>query len=120
MRPRISWGPSMKFRTVILLVGASLAVNTVLAETVVVDDKVAIRESSTPRPSRGMRMAQVEQKFGAPVTKHATVGEPPITRWDYAGFAVFFEHDMVIHAVVTGNGAAAEAPAPTTTAQPSP
>ena len=93
----------MKFRAVILLVGASLAANAVLAETVVVDDKVAVRETAIPRPSRGMRMAQVEQKFGAPVTKHATVGQPPITRWDYAGFAVFFEHDIVIHAVATGD-----------------
>ena len=93
----------MKFRAVILLVGASLAANAVLAETVVVDDKVAVRESSVARPSRGMHMAQVEQKFGAPVTKHATVGQPPITRWDYAGFAVFFEHDIVIHAVATGD-----------------
>jgi hypothetical protein len=29
-------------------------------------------------------------------------GQPPITRWDYAGFAVFFEHDRVIDAVATG------------------
>jgi hypothetical protein len=29
------------------------------------------------------------------------VGAPPITRWDYAGFSVFFEHDRVIDAVVT-------------------
>jgi hypothetical protein len=46
-------------------------------------------------------MTTVEQKFGAPVTRHPTVGAPPITRWDYAGFSVFFERDRVIHAVVT-------------------
>ena len=34
--------------------------------------------------------------------RHPTVGQPPITRWDYNGFAVFFEHDRVIDAVVTG------------------
>jgi hypothetical protein len=27
------------------------------------------------------------------------VGAPPITRWDYADFSVFFEHNLVIHAV---------------------
>jgi hypothetical protein len=49
----------------------------------------------------------VEQKFGAPVAKHAAVGgasahQPPITRWDYTGFSVFFERDRVIHSVATG------------------
>jgi hypothetical protein len=29
------------------------------------------------------------------------VGAPPITRWDYPNFSVFFEGDRVIHAVVT-------------------
>ena len=47
-------------------------------------------------------MADVEARFGAPQARHPAVGEPPITRWDYAGFAVFFERDRVIHAVVTG------------------
>ena len=46
-------------------------------------------------------MTTVEAKFGAPATRHPTVGAPPITRWDYAGFSVFFERDRVIHAVVT-------------------
>jgi hypothetical protein len=46
-------------------------------------------------------MGQVEAKFGAPVTKHDAVGAPPITRWDYAGFSVFFERDRVIDAVTT-------------------
>jgi hypothetical protein len=47
-------------------------------------------------------MSDVEKQFGAPASRHPTVGEPPITRWDYNGFAVFFERDRVIHAVVTG------------------
>jgi hypothetical protein len=47
-------------------------------------------------------MGEVEKHFGAPLTRHPTVGQPPITRWDYNAFSVFFEHDRVIHAVVTG------------------
>jgi hypothetical protein len=50
-------------------------------------------------PTRGMHMSQVEARFGAPATRHAAVGKPPITRWDYPGFSVFFEYDHVIHAV---------------------
>jgi hypothetical protein len=71
------------------------------AETIVVDDQVQLRESTVDRPARGMTMGAVEQRFGAPATKHNTVGQPPITRWDYQGFAVFFERDRVIHAVAT-------------------
>ena len=45
-------------------------------------------------------MSQVEARFGSPTTKHSAVGDPPITRWDYAQFSVFFEYDKVLHAVV--------------------
>ncbi|MBV8804401.1 MAG: hypothetical protein JO042_05125 [Sinobacteraceae bacterium] len=71
------------------------------AETLVVNDQVQVRESTTDTPKRGSTMADVEKHFGAPVEKHPTVGKPPITRWDYHGFSVFFEHDRVIHAVAT-------------------
>lgn len=52
------------------------------------------------RPTRGSSMSAVEARFGAPVTRHAAVGEPPITRWDYPQFSVFFERDKVLHAVI--------------------
>jgi hypothetical protein len=45
-------------------------------------------------------MSQVEARFGAPTTRHAAVGDPPITRWDYPQFSVFFEYDKVLHAVI--------------------
>lgn len=51
-------------------------------------------------PSRGATMSAVEARFGAPASKRAAVGDPPITRWDYPQFSVFFEHDRVIHAVI--------------------
>jgi hypothetical protein len=64
---------------------------------------VPAAESTTPaaaeRPTRGMRMSQVEARYGAPATRHSAVGSPPITRWDYPGFVVFFEQDFVVHAV---------------------
>ncbi|HKE45601.1 MAG TPA: hypothetical protein VKB41_13800 [Steroidobacteraceae bacterium] len=73
------------------------------AETITVGDGIAVRESSVPHPNKGMTMAAVEAKFGQPATKHNAVGEPPITRWDYPGFSVYFEHQFVIHAVVSGS-----------------
>jgi hypothetical protein len=47
-------------------------------------------------------MSAVEAKFGSPANRHAAVGAPPITRWDYAGFVVFFERERVIDAVAIG------------------
>ena len=70
-------------------------------ETVDVDDQVSVVASDVARPARGMTMKTVEEKFGAPTERHDAVGTPPITRWDYPDFSVFFESDRVIHAVVT-------------------
>lgn len=57
-------------------------------------------DAGVMRPTQGMNMAQVEQKFGTPGTKMPAVGEPPISRWIYSEFEVFFEYDKVIHSVV--------------------
>lgn len=52
------------------------------------------------RPKQGMTMARVKQKFGQPEQQVSAVGEPPITRWLYKDFNVFFEHNLVIYSVV--------------------
>ncbi len=56
--------------------------------------------AAVERPQRGSTMSTVQSRYGEPVTRHAAVGEPPITRWDYAQFAVYFENDRVLHAVI--------------------
>ena len=53
-----------------------------------------------PRPTRGMTMNQVKQRYGQPEVEHPRVGEPPITRWDYKNYSVFFEHQYVLDSVV--------------------
>jgi hypothetical protein len=73
------------------------------AEIIAVDGNMAVRDTAVDRPVRGSTMKAVESRFGAPANKHAAVGKPPITRWDYPGFSVFFENDRVIHAVVTAS-----------------
>jgi hypothetical protein len=50
-------------------------------------------------PQAGMSQASVEARYGAPSAKRVPVGDPPITRWEYADFIVYFEYDKVIHAV---------------------
>ena len=56
--------------------------------------------SDGSRPMRGTTQAQVEAKWGTPVAKNASVGDPPISSWEYANFTVYFEYDRVIHAVL--------------------
>ncbi len=77
-----------------------LAAPLTQADTVVVGDTITVRDSQTSVPTRGMRMKLVESRFGAPKARHAPVGKPPITRWDYDGFSVYFEYDHVVHSVV--------------------
>ena len=52
-------------------------------------------------PTRGMDKNNVRNVFGEPAQEHAPVGDPPITRWDYSGYSVFFEYDKVLHSVIT-------------------
>ncbi len=52
-------------------------------------------------PSRGLTMGQVEGRYGAPGNRIDAIGEPPITRWVYPSFVVYFEYNLVIHAVAT-------------------
>jgi hypothetical protein len=52
------------------------------------------------RPGRGKSMEQVRRRFGEPLEEIPRVGEPPITRWVYDKFTVYFEHQYVINSVV--------------------
>ncbi len=70
------------------------------AETIAVENGIAVKESDVATPVRGMTMEQVAAKFGAPTNKLPAVGRPPISRWDYPGFVVYFERNYVIHSVV--------------------
>jgi len=55
-------------------------------------------------------MSGVLKQFGEPSLRHGAVGgssrqQPPITRWDYPQFTVFFEYDHVVDSVVKGEPA---------------
>lgn len=72
------------------------------------------RHNSTERgnvPSRGMSMAQVEKRYGAPLDKLPRAGgdaprHPTINRWHYNGYTVYFERNRVIHSVLDSVAAA--------------
>ena len=81
-----------------ILVLASAAVHADTLQTQV------RREAHMDMPRRGLTMAQVEKRFGAPERKLPVRGggsrwQPPIHRWVYPGYIVYFEHKIVIHSV---------------------
>lgn len=82
---------------------AATATTPASAELVVIDGAVQVRPAGIETPKRGTRMGDVEARFGAPDSRSSAVGEPPITRWEYAGFTVYFERDLVLHSVVRGS-----------------
>jgi hypothetical protein len=74
-------------------------------------------EQGQALPKRGSSMAQVEAKFGAPTQKVAAVGggsrrTPPITRWVYPNFSVYFENTHVVDAVLNKADAGETGPIP--------
>ncbi len=83
-------------RTLMLL--ALAAVQPALAQPLgmATQDPAAVAD----RPARGSTMSAVQGRYGEPTNRHAAVGNPPITRWDYPQFSVYFEHDRVLHAVL--------------------
>jgi hypothetical protein len=102
--PAIMPNPAAMLAAALAAALLALLASSARAETITDGDQVAVRASDIARPTRGMTMHAVEAKFGAPQERHPAVGQPPISRWDYPGFSVFFEHDRVIHAVVEPAG----------------
>ncbi len=80
---------------------ASAQGSRVHGDRLIIDNLNPAEVASGVRPARGMTMETVESRWGAPVTKRSAIGDPPITRWEYPSFVVYFEYRNVIHAVVT-------------------
>ena len=96
------------FAACLAFMGAALAQETpnrVIEGDVLLIERVERTHANVELPPRGMLMNQVEARFGAPSQKLAPVGggdprTPPITRWVYPEFTVYFENRHVVNAVV--------------------
>ena len=89
--------------TCVSLAAAAGLAGLAQADIVAGENGIAVKESDVATPARGMTMEQVATKFGTPVTKVPAVGKPPISRWEYPGFIVYFEAEHVIHSVVANS-----------------
>lgn len=82
----------------ILLIG--LSTNLFAEEINMPANENQSSEFSIQLPGRGMSMEMVQKRFGEASETFSSVGEPPITKWSYKTFTVYFESQFVIHAVV--------------------
>lgn len=84
-----------------LLLAPTLALPTSgYADVLLIEAVKKAAETPIVRPANGMTRRAVEKRFGQPERRHAPVGDPPITRWDYPQFSVYFEYDRVITSVL--------------------
>ena len=90
----------MRARSLLAVLLACAVCATAAAETVVVDGQLRLVSTAVAHPHRGQTMRQVERAFGVPEKRYPAVGRPPITRWDYHDFSVYFEFTRVVHAVM--------------------
>lgn len=68
-----------------------------MADTLLINK--TIQPVTIELPRHGISMDQVRNRFGDPLEAIPAVGEPPITRWNYPEFIVYFEHSTVLHSV---------------------
>lgn len=84
-------------------IAATILIGAVTTSSVLVADVLNMqtnsRQENSDRPPRGLTKAQVEHRYGAPISRHGPTGEPAIYFWEYDGFTVYFENDYVLHAV---------------------
>jgi hypothetical protein len=84
----------------ILVLGAGLPAHADVLLLDAIESVPPNAESGLPRPTTGVSMDRVEDRFGPPQSVLGAVGEPPITRWVYPGYTVYFEHRHVINVVI--------------------
>lgn len=92
----------MKIPVLALALFAATSINA-QADTLLLDAISAAPPNSddgVARPRSGSSMTTVAAQFGEPDSKRDPIGEPPITRWVYPGYTVYFEHERVIEVVV--------------------
>lgn len=85
------------------LFGASLLALTLIS-TPINAESIAVPiaqqgNNSVETPKNGINKAKVESQYGAPLQRVSSIGEPPISKWVYQDFTVYFENDLVLHSV---------------------
>ena len=85
--------------SVVFLTTCAVSGSAAVAGILALPDGTYMVSESTQTPVRGIDQGDVLQQFGEPVLRHAPVGWPAISSWEYPKFEVYFENGVVIHSV---------------------
>jgi len=116
MTPRRWLVTKIRFNWIPLALIAVLTTSVATADTLLVERTQRAQEQAVPR--KGATMVEVESQYGAPQQKRDAVGQPPISRWVYPAFTVYFERDYVINAVVNKASPTEQGPRPALAGHP--
>ncbi len=86
----------MKTLSTVLLLFALGGLLPVTAEVLTMP--LAAADALQGAPTRGTSMEAVRSQLGEPTEIVPAVGEPPISRWHYPQYTVYFEGQRVLHA----------------------
>lgn len=89
-------------RMVLALVFTTLAsltlISNVSADVLLIEE---VRQADRMElPENGTSAVEVRARFGDPAESHSAIGDPPIIRWDYDRWSVYFENDLVLFTVL--------------------
>lgn len=83
---------------IVLALMLAFTIQSIAADVLLIEE---VRQSERmDLPVNGQSKADVTAKYGAPVKQHSAVGDPPISRWEYDKYSVYFEYDLVLFTVL--------------------
>jgi hypothetical protein len=81
----------------VFILSSMLATGVAVADTLIMDGVQP--QDGSQYPLRGSVKSAVSESLGEPVSETQSVGDPPISSWEYESFVVYFEYDRVLHTV---------------------
>ena len=83
---------------IVFIVFLLLASSATIADVLIIDEVRQVERMTLPE--NGQTKSNIEAKFGTPQERQGAVGDPPISRWDYETYSVYFEYDLVLFSVL--------------------
>ncbi len=86
--------------TLVFVLTTTLQMQTAMAEEIRIPvGEQAKTQPAVDMPTKGMSKERVKSLFGEPQEEIPAKGQPPISRWKYQEFTVYFDKNTVIHCV---------------------
>ena len=84
-----------------LALSMALTIITTRAETILIPiNSQGADLRGIKLPTTGEIQQSIREQYGEPDSISGPTGKPPISRWNYRQFSVYFESDRVIHSVL--------------------